>query len=304
MRSFGFVLLALVTACGSSSNSTSPPSAPDPAPAVGSPSGTTPADPTPPSGGSVTGPTASRCTLTTEKVDCSHVSLTLSSRTVAYQTPIGTPPATGWPTVVFFQGSFVPGDSVFAASASDPFGRYELTRTVKKLLDAGYAIVSPNAPLGGTTFWQTNVAPYAQIWTGCADDLLMQAMFDSLDKGDFGPVNTKRLYAMGISSGGFMTSRMAVSYPGKFRALADHSGSYATCGPTCSVPTPLPTDHPPTLFLRGDNDVVVPMSVVTPYIDALVAEGHEAKLVTDPKAGHEWLPEGAEAVTSWFDSHP
>jgi predicted esterase len=101
-----------------------------------------------------------------------------------------------------------------------------------------------------------------------------------------------------------MTSRMAVSYPGKFRALADHSGSYATCSATCMVPTPLPANHPPTLFLHGDTDTIVPMSAVQPYLDALMTEGFDTQLVTDVDAGHQWLPQGAQAIPAWFDSHP
>lgn len=97
---------------------------------------------------------------------------------------------------------------------------------------------------------------------------------------------------------------MAVTYPGKFRALADHSGSYATCSAICLVPTPLPADHPPTLFLHGDLDVVVPITAVQPYLDALLAEGHEAKLVTDALAGHQWLREGSQVIPAWFDAHP
>jgi predicted esterase len=97
---------------------------------------------------------------------------------------------------------------------------------------------------------------------------------------------------------------MAVSYPGRFRALVDHSGSYATCSAACSVPTPLPADHPPTLFLHGDMDMVVPASAVQPYVAALQAEGHETKLVTDADAGHQWLPEGVDAIPAWFDAHP
>lgn len=100
-----------------------------------------------------------------------------------------------------------------------------------------------------------------------------------------------------------MTSRMAVSYAGTFRALADSAGSYATCSATCTVPTPLPNDHPPTLFLHGDADNVVPMSSVQPYIDALRAQGHEVKVVTDANAGHEWLVEGPTAIPAWFDVH-
>ena len=69
------------------------------------------------------------------------------------------------------------------------------------------------------------------------------------------------------------------------------------------LPRPLPADHPPTLFLHGDTDTVVPMPAVQPYIDALGAEGHASKLVTDPDAGHQWLAAAVAEVPAWFDAY-
>lgn len=250
---------------------------------------------------------ASRCVVDSTGVTCQSQSLQLSDgtnqRTVTYETPLGTSPPGGWPTVIYFQGSFIPGHTSFAATPTAAFGMYELTLTIKALLDGGWAVISPDATSNGSLYWETNIPPYATSWPGCPDDVLMQNLLASISKGDFGSLDSTHLYAMGISSGGFMTSRMAVSYAGKFRALADHSGSYATCGPTCSVPTPLPSGHPPTLFLHGDQDTIVPMSSVQPYLDALNAEGFETKLVTDPNAGHQWLAAGPTVIPAWFAAH-
>src|SRR5947208_14122972 len=100
----------------------------------------------------------------------------------------------------------------------------------------------------------------------------------------FGPLDASRRYAMGISSGGCMTSRMAVSYDGAFRAFAIASASYATCGATCTVPA-LPPDHPPTLFLHGGMDNIVPVSAMTPYRDELRADGRVVDAIIDANAG-------------------
>ena len=100
-------------------------------------------------------------------------------------------------------------------------------------------------------------------------------LFDELDAGTFGPVDPRRMYATGISSGGYMSSRMADAYPGRFRALAIQSASYAWCsGPACTIPT-LPEDHPPTLFLHGALDLTVPLYTMDLYHDELVDEGVE-----------------------------
>jgi predicted esterase len=100
-----------------------------------------------------------------------------------------------------------------------------------------------------------------------------------------------------------MSSRMAVSYPGSFRALAIHSASYATCSATCTLPSSLPADHPPTLFLHGQNDSVVPISSMTVYRDRLASDGHEVKTVVSPTAGHEWISEAVTQVPQWFAAH-
>jgi predicted esterase len=100
-----------------------------------------------------------------------------------------------------------------------------------------------------------------------------------------------------------MTSRMAVSYPGVFRALAIQSASYATClGAACVVP-PLPKDHPPTLLLHGQLDATVPLFTAQLYDEALKQGGFSRELFVDPAAGHEWLAVAPEKVTGWFQSH-
>jgi dienelactone hydrolase len=250
----------------------------------------------------------SRCFVTPTDVLCSSHKLSLTAlllpRDVYYEVPLGSPPPGGWPVVIYFQGSFVPASGAFQSKSTDAFGQYNLSLTVKALLDAGYAVLAPNALSGGTTFWQTNIAPYSYLWSTSSDDAFIKAIFKAMSDGRFGPVDPARLYAMGISSGGFMTSRMAVSYPGKFRALAVHSGSYATCSTLCVVPTPLPSDHPPTIFLHGGSDLIVPVKTMELYRDELVKEGRVVDAVINEQAGHEWLAEGPEAIVGWFNAHP
>jgi poly(3-hydroxybutyrate) depolymerase len=170
---------------------------------------------------------------------------------------------------------------------------------VKALLDRGYAVIAPNALDDGATYWQTNIPPYATSWDGCADDELVDAMLAAMADGSFGALDPARRYAMGMSSGGYMTSRMAVSYAGTFRALAIASASYATCGQFCSVPA-LPADHPPTLFLHGADDTLVPVAQMVKYRDAL---GAKASSEIDGDAGHAWLAIGRTAIPAFFDAH-
>jgi poly(3-hydroxybutyrate) depolymerase len=160
-------------------------------------------------------------------------------------------------------------------------------------------VVQPEAP--GGLAWSTNSGgDYEQS----SDASFVRAILEQLAAGTFGPADMAHVYATGISSGGYMTSRMAVSHAGKFRALAIQSGSYATClGPLCNIPAQLPPDHPPTLFLHGTVDVTVGIGTARAYDDKLKQQGIQTKFVEDPNVGHAWLAVAPNEITRWFQAH-
>jgi pimeloyl-ACP methyl ester carboxylesterase len=204
-----------------------------------------------------------------------------------------------------FQGSFFRPSHHFDARREDPFGAYFQALTVKALLDAGFAVLVPETRLNGATFWDTNVPLWADAWSDSPDHRFRSAVFADVDGGFFGPLSRTRWHATGISSGGYMTSRMAVTAPERFRSVAIQSGSYATCaGPSCHVPSHFPGQHPPTLFLHGGQDAIVPQSTMESYRLALQQAGCDTREVIRENAGHEWLPEAPEAVLGWFLAHP
>lgn len=241
------------------------------------------------------------------KVSCSHKTTWIDSgvvgaRQVIYQTPLGSPPAGGWPVVLIYQGSFFPLDN-FTYYSNQPFGGYYEGKLVRTLLDNGYAVIAPSAP--ADLFWQTNIPGLAQAYELSTDYDFLGNVLNAIATGHFGPLNTQRQYATGISSGGYNSSRMAVSFPGKFKALAIQSGSYATCsGPLCVVPDQLPADHPPTYFLHGFVDLTVPWWSMQLYYDRLLQQGIETDLYTEPLGGHEWFAASPGKVLSWFNAHP
>ena len=246
------------------------------------------------------------CTVTDAAAICisrAVVSLThgADTRRIYWATPTTPPPANGFPAVVLYQGSFFGPSHTWGVSIprSTGFGGYYQVALVAKLLDAGFVVVQPEAQ--GGLFWDTNNGTDYDTST---DAVFIPDLLSRIGSGEFGPVDTSRLYATGISSGGYMTSRMAVSYAGKFRALAIESGSYATClGPICTIPPTLPADHPPTLFLHGDQDTIVPIATAKPYYQALQSAGIETKFDEDPTATHQWLSVAPEDVTGWFLAH-
>ena len=73
-----------------------------------------------------------------------------------------------------------------------------------------------------------------------------------------------------------MSSRMAVSDPGQFKAVAIASAS----------------------------SPVVPIATMASYRDALSQQGHAVSTLIDPTAQHEWIPAAPAAVLAWFDKYP
>ena len=89
-----------------------------------------------------------------------------------------------------------------------------------------------------------------------------------------------------------MTSRMAVNYPGMFRALA--SALRVLCHLQCGLRRPRAAGRSsPTLFLHGLLDPIVPLPTMEAYRNALQRDGHEVETVLSKTASHQWLPEGS-----------
>ncbi|MCO4745009.1 MAG: plasmid partitioning protein [Proteobacteria bacterium] len=250
-----------------------------------------------------------RCVQTARQLVCTHETLVLPAgsgeREVHYQVPSGDPLSSGFPAVLLFQGALFSGEGMWQGTQGAAVGAYHQTRTVEQLLEHGFAVVTPEAAGDGLTAWNTNVPPHAGNWEASPDAELLDGIFASIDAGDFGPVDADALYAAGISSGGYMTSRMAQAYPGRFDGLAIHSASWATCaGAVCAIPDPLPEDHPPTLFLHGGLDGIVPPGSSRRYARRLEEMGVDTDRQAQPLRTHRWLDIAPDAIVTWFESYP
>lgn len=245
---------------------------------------------------------SSRCAVGLNTISCSYRTLRVGSdsRAVHYQTPLGEAPEGGWPVAIMFQGTGFSPLFTWAMIDGAPFGGFHQTEVVKELLDRGYAVLTPETQLNGFTFWSTNNPLMADYWN-TADHRFMLAIFDAIDDGRFGDLSSDDWFAAGISSGGYMTSRMALAYPGRFKALAIAAGSYATCvGPICNVDY-IPADHPPTLFLHGLLDPIVPLFTMDAYYERLNQSGVQTRRVVENLAGHRWISTSPSEVRRWFD---
>src|SRR5690606_20839240 len=149
-------------------------------------------------------------------------------------------------------------------------------RIIHELLDDPYLtgkkyavfVADPPASGGWVQAWHTNlVFPYA----ASCDAQFFPDFFGEIKSGSYGAAsqyNMSKRYAYGASSGGFNSSRMAVTYNGgsgnanTWKALGIVAAGYATCSYACgSIPT-LPANHPPTKFWHGQNDPLVPLTTM------------------------------------------
>lgn len=234
-----------------------------------------------------------------DRITCPHKTLEIEGRfidrRVKYALPKGKVPRGGWPAVVIYQGSFFKVE--FSRPKGMPFGGYNEIRLIEKLLNSGFAVIAP--PALERVAWLTNIIGVE--YENSEDHVFIQNLLSAIEEGRFGRINSQKLFATGISSGGYNTSRMAVTFPGAFKALAIHSASYADCGgPMCYVPEQLPAEHPPTIFLHGRIDPVVPVSTMQEYQFRLQDFGIDTQVVVSPLDGHEWLKEAPDVITEWF----
>ena len=250
-------------------------------------------------------PLGSRCELD-GGVRCSYESQTVWTeiwpRRVLHQLPMGEAPEQGWPAVLLFQGLSAPAQSFWVAPEAKFKGWPHQAMLTATLLDAGYAVLTPVARGAGMGCWDSNLWPLSEEWERSPDHALMVELFEAIESGDYGTLDSQRLYAGGISSGGYMSSRVGIEYPGRFQGLLIHSGSYMSCaGALCEVPEELPEHHPPTLFLHGGEDRVVPAETMHPYAHQLEEMGLPVQVVEDPELGHGWHEDAPSAALEWFE---
>jgi len=266
---------------------------------------------------------ADRCTQNANGWSCTHNYRTnwywcngyLVGRPVRWQVPEGTPPAGGWPVAFYYAGT-QPTDfpHAFDRDYGEAFGLEYEPQIIHELLDDPYGsgkkyavmVADPPATGGWLQYWHTNVvSPYS---ASCDYDFFPD-FFGEIAGGSYGAAsqyNLSKRYAYGISSGGFNSSRMAVTFNGSsvWKALGIVAASYATCSYSCgSIPT-LPSNHPPTKFWHGQNDTLVPITTMYAYYNKLGQQGLVRQKLEHP-GGHALTVDnlGAGGIKAWFDAY-
>ena len=233
------------------------------------------------------------------------------------------------------------------------FGAGLQVSTVIALVDAGYTVIQPAAYRRCATIkgalqcfyaWDTNLGAWGTERNPGLDLSLTNALILELSPGKttFGTIDIDHVYATGISSGGYMSSRMANEFASGLngngtvkdrskpvRAVAIDAASFQTCSVACPVVIDTADTHAPTFLLYDRNDMVVPIRTVDRYIARLKASpftngnvnytvnGVQEVFLKEssyngtapplPPKHHQWDPalmaDGTNSILGWFNSH-
>jgi len=188
--------------------------------------------------------------------------------------PQGDVPAAGWPLLVM-----LPGAGASADWTLDETGWAATADRARFLLAVPEALpLDPAAPasfLKNPLHWDDG-SPRARTAGRRVDDVrFLTAVLDDLER--HAPIDRRRVFVTGFSSGAAMTFRLAT-------ALAPRLAGIAPVAGYCWPDDPRPGEPVPTLYLVGDSDPFVPP---------------DGGRVTTPWGPEEDRPPARETVEKW-----
>ena len=224
----------------------------------------------------------------------------LDGRRILWQQPTTPAPSGGYPVIFVLHGAVQRADAWFGGS--DPWSMAQASFTMAAL-ERGFIVVAPESrrPLfWGPRGWDA----FAATVDTSLDLPFFQDIFTWLETL---PVNSSAMYCTGFSSGGFMTSRLARTFPARFAAVAIHSGADAMAtrltwlGPIldCTKPLHFPVGYPPTMVIHGRYDEVVPALCGINLYGELQRHGLVTRLVLT-EDGHVWQTAHNEEILDWL----
>lgn len=227
----------------------------------------------------------------------------LDGRRFLWQTPTTPPPPEGYPLLFVLHGAAQPAEAWFGRGL---VWGWRQTAFAAQALQAGYALVAPDSlrPVAwGPKAWDV----FSADVNSSLDLPFFAALIAWLDDAPFS-VNQRALYCAGFSSGAFMTSRLARTFPRQFSAVAVHSGTDADAitltwrGPEfdCISPQNFSPQHPPTLVVQGGKDRFVPAACGLHYYEQLQRNNISSALLYNPEGGHIWQGQFNQDILAWF----
>ncbi|WP_255945239.1 carboxylesterase family protein [Streptomyces odontomachi] len=162
-----------------------------------------------------------------------------------------------WPLVLFLHGAGQRGSDL--DSVTD--------QGIPKLAEAGhefpFVIATPQCP--ESSQWVTEVTTLA----GLLDDVAADCRIDP-----------SRIYATGLSMGGFGTWSLAIRYPERFAAIAPICGGLWNQGVD-------PIRHLPVWTFHGEEDKTVPIEFTEEIVAGLEALGADVRFTRYPGVEHD-----------------
>jgi predicted peptidase len=185
----------------------------------------------------------------------------------------GKDPAKKWPLMIFLHGSGERGNDVNMVKAHGP------PKIVETQKDFPFILVSPQCPAG--TGWHVPE---------------LNQLLDHIMAGY--SVDADRVYATGLSMGGFATWDWATQSPDRFAAIAPMSGGGNATNAHRIAKLPIWVFH-------GEADPVVPIAKSQEMVDALKKLGADVQFTHYPGVGHDcWsLAYGNPELYTWMLSH-
>ncbi|MFO0723543.1 MAG: PHB depolymerase family esterase [Myxococcota bacterium] len=214
------------------------------------------------------------------------------TRVYALHTPPGPRPPSGWPTVVFFHGSY----GGYAPEQSPDY------QALTAVADAqGYQVVFPvgtpqdRADLIRTGRGMLNWDPVG-AGPGQKNDRFVMSLLASLKKS--GQLDGDRTFIAGHSQGGFYVSNLIASYPSAFAGAAIFG---AGAGSVASRSNFGVLSRKTPLFMRtGENDIHLPMAESLAMKLDHEGYGHALFFEKTPQRAHEILEEDYQAMFAHF----
>ncbi|MFH1837900.1 MAG: alpha/beta fold hydrolase, partial [Candidatus Kuenenbacteria bacterium] len=198
---------------------------------------------------------------------------------------------------------------------------------VKKALIKGYAVIAPDSETpnySNCTIKDTKQWYYEKDWQNSSDYTFFNQIIPWINNQNI--FNSNRVYATGISSGGFMSSRLARFFgTPKIKAIAVRSAGDAdsithedrsnmklcsdgnnpfpaSCGPIFNdVNSSINTNHSPTLIIHGSKDGTVPIESANHYYDELTSANIATTKKVKPLGCHTWFDDYDQEILDWFN---
>lgn len=185
-----------------------------------------------------------------------------------------------WPLILFLHGAGERGYDV------EQIKKHGIPKIVESREDFPFVTVSPQCP--PNTWWSEHAATLIAL----LDNTLATQ-----------PVDPERVYLTGLSMGGFGTWHLAVTYPGRFAAIA----------PICGGGFPFhgfpqrasELSKTPVWAFHGAKDDVVPLSASQELVEVLRQAGGEVRFTVYPEAAHDAWTQTYDnpELYEWFLQH-